>query len=68
MEGWRFREAPEDLRALCPDAGGDDWVFVLPAELRGRYFYWLDEPQQCGYCDLRRFDLEGGGEACFLLE
>ncbi len=68
VQGWRIREAPGELRGLCPDAADDDWVFVLPAELRGRSFYWLDEPQQCGMCDLRRFDLEGGAEACFMLE
>lgn len=68
VRGWRLSDAPAHLRELCPDASPRDWVFTLPPGLRGEYFYWLDEPQQCGMCDIRRFDLADGGEACFMLE
>lgn len=38
---WAWDDAPEDLRALSPHGGDEDWIVVLPPGWLKHYGRWL---------------------------
>lgn len=37
---WRFRDAPEHLRALSNNGGDEDWLALLPKGLNSESILW----------------------------
>jgi hypothetical protein len=40
---WRFEDAPEELQALSDHGGDEDWVALVPPNLKDEYIGWMDE-------------------------
>lgn len=53
---YKFKDAPEVLRALSTNGGDEDWVAVIPEELAGEYFGWMEEGSAFGYCCVDEYD------------
>lgn len=49
---WRFHDAPEELQALSPHGGDEDWLALVPATVTG-YIGWLDYGP-FGICEISR--------------
>lgn len=49
---WSWRDAPEELRALSPHGGDEDWVALIPPKMSGRYIPWLEEGSAFGCCSV----------------
>lgn len=39
---WRFVDAPEELKALSPHGGDEDWIALVPPKLADEYIGWLE--------------------------
>lgn len=42
-----FDTAPPELKALSDNGGDEDWLAIVPPELRGRYLGWLERIDTC---------------------
>ena len=51
IQVWRFPEAPEELRALSPHGGDEDWLALIPPPLTDLWMALL-ETQVFGYCHI----------------
>ena len=56
---WDWDEAPEELKALSPHGGDEDWVALVPKHLADRHIGWL-ESGSFGCCDISRHELPNG--------
>jgi hypothetical protein len=55
---WRFKNAPEELKALSTAGGDEDWVALVPADQKDDYISWL-ESSSFGVCSIDAYDYEG---------
>lgn len=56
---WRYEDAPEDLQALSPHGGDEDWLALVPSYLSRAWIPWLEEPH-FACCSVSRHELPGG--------
>ena len=40
---WQWEDAPEELKALSTNGGGEEWVALIPPKLAEEWIPWLDE-------------------------
>jgi hypothetical protein len=61
---WKFYDAPEELRALSPHGGDEDWLALIPAALRREreWYGWMESGTPFGVCDVSVHELADGGE------
>jgi hypothetical protein len=58
---YSFREAPNDLRALSPHGGDEDWLAVVPPDYSKRhYISWLQPGSPFGVCNVSEHELIDG--------
>lgn len=41
---WRFKDAPEELKQLSDNGGGEDWLALIPPKLTDEFILWLECP------------------------
>lgn len=56
---WRFEDAPVEYRALSTCGGDEDWVALIPAELRDG-MPWEDDVYTSGLGWRHRYELDTG--------
>jgi hypothetical protein len=56
---WDWDDAPEELKALSPHGGDEDWVALIPKHYADRYIGWL-ECDAFGCCDASTHSLPDG--------
>ena len=49
---WKFKDAPEELRALSRHGGDEDWVALIPPQYANEYIGWIDNGGPFGCCDV----------------
>ncbi len=49
---WRWRDAPEDYRALSRHGGDEDWVALIPKGYLGGPPEWAESGTPFGHCDV----------------
>jgi hypothetical protein len=49
---WRFRDAPQELRALSDHGGDEDWLAEVPPRFRGDYIGWMEDGTSFGCCSV----------------
>ena len=57
---WAFSDAPEELQQLSPHGGDEDWLALIPAELKGYCFWWMDSGTPFGLCQTSVHELPDG--------
>ncbi len=57
---WRFHEAPEEFKTLSGHGGDEDWVALIPKELAGDYYPWMESGSPFGCCDVSEHVLDNG--------
>lgn len=57
---WRFEEAPQELQALSPHGGDEDWLAIVPKFMADAWIPWLDSGSSFGVCDVSQHELEDG--------
>ena len=57
---WRWQDAPEELKALSDHGGDEDWVALIPPELKDTYIGFLEEGTSFGCCDVKEYLLLDG--------
>lgn len=57
---WRFRDAPDELRALSPHGGDEDWLALVPPSLVDVWIPWLSDSGPFGVCDISKKLLPDG--------
>lgn len=45
---WRFEDAPEALRKLSTNGGDEDWLAVIPPNLKEEWIPWMDSGTSFG--------------------
>lgn len=53
---WSFYKAPEELKALSPHGGDEDWLAEIPPNHVGEYIGWLEDGHGFGCCDVSEHD------------
>lgn len=53
---WHWRDAPSELRALSPHGGDEDWVALIPPEMKAEYIPWMESGTAFGCCDVSEHD------------
>lgn len=56
---WRFHEAPEQYQHLSTNGGDEDWLALVPFEMREAYIPWL-EYGPFGVCSIDRYEHADG--------
>lgn len=61
---WFFEDAPENLRALSPHGGDEDWLALIPAALveRAQHIAWMDPGSSFGVYDVSVHKRPNGDE------
>lgn len=49
---WSWRNAPDELKALSPHGGDEDWVGLIPPCYAGEYIPWMEDGSRFGVCDV----------------
>lgn len=49
---WRFYDAPDDLRALSPHGGDEDWLAEIPPSYADDYLGWMEDGTSFGCCSV----------------
>lgn len=58
---WRWCDAPESLKRAAGGAGGDeDWLALVPVELKDYPISWMQEGGPFGCCSVHEYELPGG--------
>jgi hypothetical protein len=61
---WAFYDAPEELRALSPHGGDEDWLAVLPAKYKDSVPLWMESGSLFGCCEVSEHELPDGRILC----
>ena len=56
---WHWDDAPDNLKALSPHGGDEDWVALVPPNYKHEYIGWL-ESDAFGCCDTSKHETELG--------
>lgn len=59
---WRFHEAPQEYQALSGHGGDEDWLALVPKEMKDDYMPWLESGSTFGVCDISIHDLPNGDQ------
>ena len=51
---WAWEDAPQELKALSPHGGDEDWLALLPPRLSGDYIGWMESGTPFGCCDVSK--------------
>lgn len=54
---WRFQDAPVNLRGLSSNGGDEDWLALLPKEMKNDYIPWMESGSNFGCCDVSEYDV-----------
>lgn len=56
---WRFNNAPQTYQKLSTHGGDEDWLALVPVEMKGEYIPWL-EWGAFGVCSISEHPLDNG--------
>lgn len=65
IQVWRFKDAPEHLRALSTRGGDESWLALIPAAVmqrEGGDVPWMESGGPFGVCTVSEHDLEDGSQ------
>lgn len=54
---WRFYDAPQEFRDLSGHGGDEDWLALIPKELKDEWIPWMESGSSFGCCDVSEHDL-----------
>lgn len=60
IQVWRWKDAPQEFRALSQHGGDEDWVALVPKELADYPISWMEDGTAFGWCSVDSHTLESG--------
>lgn len=52
---WRFQDAPDNLRYLSSSGGDEDWLALIPIEMKDDYIPWMESGSTFGCCSVDEY-------------